>query len=73
MFVFVSYQLFVYVFIVIILGIKCSAQSLQAIAPLFDLMIYFYAFDILGNQCTKMRICNVNHTMFVLKIIFAIL
>ena len=56
----------------IVVGIECCTRSLQATAPLFHLMIYFYSFDILGNQCTKMWICNVNHTMFVLKIIFAI-
>ena len=38
----------------IVLGIECCTRSLQATAPLFHLMIYFYSFDILGNQCTKM-------------------
>ena len=50
-------------FIVIALSIKCSAHSLQAIAPLFDLMIYFYAFDILGNQCTQ-KCTDLQHSSY---------
>ena len=51
------------VIMAIVLGIKFCTGSLQAVAPLFHLMIYFYSFDILGNQCTQ-KCTDLQHSSY---------